>query len=148
VGVAVVAVRVMQMPIHEIIDMIAVRHGLVPAARTMNMARLMTGAAMFRRADIRVRLRHLHHMLVDMVLMRVVQMTVMQIVDMVAMLHGGMAATRAMAVGVVVVVGLRTAAHRLISSSCPHPENGIYRRSAACSTALRIRLGTWSSARA
>jgi len=98
--------RVVQMPIHEIVDMAVMRHRLVSAAGTMDMARFMTGTAMIRRAGVWVRLRHLDHMLVHMVAMRMVQMTIMQIVDMVAVPQCGVAAAGAMRVAMVGVVGL------------------------------------------
>jgi hypothetical protein len=109
--------RMVQVPIHEIVDMIAMRHGLVSAAGTMDMARLMAGTAVIRRAGVWVRFRHLDHMLVHMVAMRMVQMAIMQIVDMVAVPQGGVAATGAMRVAMVGVVGLRTATHHRTSSS-------------------------------
>ncbi|HTV28034.1 MAG TPA: hypothetical protein VMF32_09650, partial [Xanthobacteraceae bacterium] len=80
------------MPVHEIVNMIAVRHGLVSAVGAMGMVWLMTSTPVIRRADLRVRLRHLDHMLVHVVAMRMVQMPVMQIVDVIAVPHGGMAA--------------------------------------------------------
>ena len=86
--VTVIAVRVVQMIANAIIDMRAVGHRLVTAARAMNMAGFVTAAAMVGRANIRVRGRYLNHMLIDMPLMRVVQMAVMQIVDMPFVAHG------------------------------------------------------------
>ena len=46
----------MQMPFHEIIDMIAMRYGFVSAALTVDMAWLMASTAVIRRAGARVRL--------------------------------------------------------------------------------------------
>jgi hypothetical protein len=111
----VIAMGMVQMPFDEVVDMIAMRHGLVSAARTMDMARLMASAAVIRRASIRVRLRYLDHVLVYMVPMRMVQMPIMQVVDMVAVPHGGVPATRAVRVGMVGVVRLRTGSHHPIS---------------------------------
>jgi hypothetical protein len=48
--VAVIPVRVMQMPVNEVVDVIAMGHGLVTTTRPMHMARLVTGTAMLRRA--------------------------------------------------------------------------------------------------
>jgi hypothetical protein len=53
--VAVVAVRMVQVPVNEVADVIAVRHGLVPAARTMNMPWSVRRAAMLGCAAIGVR---------------------------------------------------------------------------------------------
>jgi hypothetical protein len=114
------AVGMVQMPFHEIVDVIAMWHGLVSATGTMDMAGLMAGTAVSRRAGIRIRLRHLDHVLVHMVAMRMVQMPIMEVIDMVAVTHGGMAATSAMRVGVTVVAGLRTGTHHWFSFSCTH----------------------------
>ena len=52
--VAVIAVRMMQMAVDEIVDMVAMRYRLVPASRTVLVARLMSGAPVLRRAAIGV----------------------------------------------------------------------------------------------
>lgn len=54
---AVAAMGMMQMAVHEIVDMVAMRDGVVPAAGAVNMPRLMTSTAMLRRADVGVRWR-------------------------------------------------------------------------------------------
>jgi hypothetical protein len=103
------------MPFHEIVHVIAMWHGLVSAAGAVDMPGLMAGTAVSRRAGIRVALRHLDHVLVHMVAMRMVQMPIMQIIDMIAVPYGGVPATSAMRVGMVSVVGLRTGSHHPIS---------------------------------
>jgi hypothetical protein len=72
VSVAVVAVGMMEVPLDEIVYVVAMRHGLVPAARAVGVAALMTGAVMLRRAGVRVRLRYFDHMLVHVIIMRMV----------------------------------------------------------------------------
>jgi hypothetical protein len=106
----------MKMALHEVVDMITVRHGLVPATGTMDVPRLMAGAAVLRGAGVRVRPRHVDHVLVDMIAVWMVQMAVMQIIDMIVVSYGGVAASRAMQVRMVGVMGLRTLAHFSISS--------------------------------
>jgi hypothetical protein len=64
----------------------------------------MSFAAVLGRAAVGVLGRHVDHVLVDMVCVRVMQMPIVQIVDMVAVAHGGMAATRPVLVRVVGVV--------------------------------------------
>ena len=93
-----VAMLVMQAAIDEIVDVIAMGDGFMAATRPVDVARLVTLMAVLRRALIRVRLAHLDDVLVDAVAVRVVQMAVMQIVDMVAMAHG-----RVPAIGPVIV---------------------------------------------
>jgi hypothetical protein len=96
----------MQMPFHEVVHMVAMRHRLVSAARTMDVAGLMPSTAVIRRASVRVCLRYFDHVLVDVVTMRMVQMPVMQIVDMVSVPYRSVPATIAMRVGMVRMVGL------------------------------------------
>jgi hypothetical protein len=86
--VAVIAMRVVQMIADAIIDMVAVGHRLVTAARAMPMTGVVTAAAVVGGANIRVRARYLDHVLIDMPFMGMVQMAVMQIVDMPFMMHG------------------------------------------------------------
>ncbi len=85
--VAMVAVRMMQMPVDQIVDVVPVRHRLVPAPRTMNVPRLVSAALMFRRTRVRILRRNLDRVLIDMPVMHVMQMTVVKIVDMIAMLE-------------------------------------------------------------
>jgi len=92
VVVAVVAVRVMQMAVDKVVDVVAVRHRLVAATRTVAMVGVMTAAAMVGRAAVRVALAHGDDMLVDVVLVRMMQVAVMEIVDVAIVAHGEMAA--------------------------------------------------------
>ena len=93
--IAMVAVRMMQMPVHQIIDVVAMGDRLMPTPRSMHMPGLVSGAAVLRRAAIGVLGRHFNHVLVDMVPVRMVQVPVMEKVDMVAMPDGGMTAAGA-----------------------------------------------------
>lgn len=105
------AVRMVQMAFHEIVDMIAMGHRLVSATCSMDVSRLVAGTAVVRRADVRIGLRDLDRMLVDVVAMRVVQVPLVKIVDMVAMPQSDMAAPRTMRVCMAVMVSLRTSVH-------------------------------------
>jgi hypothetical protein len=71
VVVAMIAMRMMQMPVHEVIDVIAMRNGFVPAARAMRVRAASLGSAVhgIGGADG-------DDMLVDMILMHVVEMPV------------------------------------------------------------------------
>ena len=104
--VAVVAMGVMQMPVDEIVDVIAMRHRFVAAAGPVDMIGLMTGAAMLRRAGIGIPRRDIDLMLVDVILMRMMQMTVMQIVDMIAMAQRDVTAARTVRMAMIGVMGL------------------------------------------
>ena len=105
------AVRMVQMALDEIVDMIAMRHRLVSATCSMNVSRLVAGTAVVRRADVRIGLRDLDRMLVDVVAMLVVQVPIVKIVDMVAMPQSDMAAPRTMRVCMAVMVSLRASVH-------------------------------------
>lgn len=109
--VAVIPVRVMQMPIDQIVDVIAMRHRLVAASRAMLVRRVVTCARVRRRAGRRVLRRHLDHMLVDMIAMRMVQMAVVQVVDMPIVPHGRMSAPGPVRMGVICVSWIRTVGH-------------------------------------
>lgn len=101
-----VSVRMMQMPIDEIVDVIAVRHRVVPASRPVHVPRLVPATTVLRRAAVGIALRHLDHVLVDVILVRVMQMTVVQIVDVIAVPHGGVSAAGPVLVRVIGVVGM------------------------------------------
>lgn len=133
-----IAVRVVQVAVDEIIDVVAMRHGFVAAAGAMDMTRLMPRATMTGRAAVRVLLADLDHMLVDMVAMRMMEVAVMQVIDMIAVAHRGVAAAGAVLVIVVVVMGKRAAGRcSFLSVQCA---------SQACATAFSTRLSTWASA--
>lgn len=110
VVVAVIAVRMVQMTVDQIVDVVAVRHRFVAAARPVHMTGAMAGTVMLRRAAVRVGGADGDHVLIDMVAMHVVQMAVVQEIDMVFVTHCSMAALRAMLVVVMGVLG--AAGHR------------------------------------
>lgn len=117
--VAVVAVRMVQMPIDEVIHMIAMRHGLVAAARPMDMSGRMAAACVLGCAGIRVRGGHGDLVLVDMIAVRVVKMAIVQVIDVALVHHCGMAASRSVLMVVVLVMGLSAGCHgRLLMEGC------------------------------
>ena len=85
--VAVVAVRMMQVAGDAIVDMVTVRDSLVAAAWPMDVIRGVAGAAVIGRATLRVVARHVDHVFVDVIIVRVMQMPVVQIVDMAGVAH-------------------------------------------------------------
>lgn len=85
--------RVMQAALDQVTDMAVMGHRLVAAARTMHMACIMAKmVGGHRRAGARVLRTGADFMLVHMVTMGMMQMTIMQIVDMIPMAHSSMAA--------------------------------------------------------
>ena len=110
--VAMVAVRMVKVAIDEIVDMVAVRDGLMSASRPVHMARLVSGTTVIRRAAIRVFGRHFNGVFVHVIGMRVVQMPVVQVIDMIAVAHRRMTAGRAMLMRVIGVMRVGTLCHR------------------------------------
>lgn len=86
-----VAVRMVQAAVDDVIDVVAMRYGLVSAAFAVDVAAAIVGMV----ADIGMGGAHFQNMLVVMALVSVVQMAVVHIVDVVAVADGGMAATGA-----------------------------------------------------
>jgi hypothetical protein len=91
VVIAMTIMRVMQSSVYEVIDVVAVGHGFVSAARPMRMRAPGLG-----RAACRVRGADLDDMEVDVVPMHVVQAAIVQIVDMAVVAHSGVPAARTM----------------------------------------------------
>src|ERR1700751_3769624 len=89
-----VAVRVMKMAVDQVIDMIAMRYGLVSAARAVDVTRIVATAAW--RTLVRIIRIDLALGFVYTIAMRMVQMAIVQIVDVVAMRDCGVSAARAM----------------------------------------------------
>jgi hypothetical protein len=96
VVVAVVAVRVVKMAGYPIVHMLAVRYRFVATSGPVEMARLVPTAAVVRGAAVGVFARYLNHVLVDMAFVRMVKVTIMQIVGVAAVAYRRMSATRPM----------------------------------------------------
>ena len=71
--VAVVAMRVMQVAIDKVVHVVPMRHGLVPATGAVDVVGLVARAHMRGRARVRVLAGHRQRVLVDVILVRVVQ---------------------------------------------------------------------------
>jgi hypothetical protein len=129
--VAVIAVRMVQVPGNMIIDVVAVWHRFMAATRAMGVVRFVTAAAMTRGAAIRIAAGYADHMLVDMAFVRMVKMAVMQVVDVIAVAHGRVPATGPMLMSVMRVVWFRTSGHGASSFLCPEAAGTAVRLSAA-----------------
>lgn len=138
VVIAVTAMWMVQMTGDEIVDMVAVWNRFVAATRSMNVGAIMPGAAMLWRATIRVLVAHLKSMFVHMVRMRMMKMAIVEIVHMVAVADGNVAAFRPMRMIVVGVMRKIAGSHfDVLSSQLCSP---------ACAMAFSTSLNTWSSA--
>jgi hypothetical protein len=87
-----VAMRVVQVSVHQIVDMIAVWYRFVAATGAMPMGRIVSAAPMCWRAQIGIRRVHLDDMLVYVFLVRMMEMAIVQIIDMAIMAHGDVTA--------------------------------------------------------
>ncbi|WP_420997854.1 hypothetical protein ACKI2N_034175 [Cupriavidus sp. 30B13] len=114
--VAVIAMRVMKVPAHEIVDVVAVRHRFVPASGAVDVPVLVAPAMMLRRAPVRVLRADFEAVLVHMAAMRVVQVAVVQVIDVAVVPDRGMAAIGSVLVVVVGVVRLVAGTH----AQAPH----------------------------
>jgi hypothetical protein len=103
VVVAVIAVRMVQVAIDEIIDVVPMRHGFVTARRAVNVARLMAATVVIRSALVGIFRIDRERMLVDVIAVHVMQMAVVQIVDMIVVLDRRMPTVRAV---LMVVIGV------------------------------------------
>jgi hypothetical protein len=105
VVVAMIAMRMVQAPIDQIIHVVAMGDSLMAAARAMPMRRIMSAGAMLRRAAIGIRCRDFDDMLIDSAIMHMMQMAVVEIVDMAPMRDRDVTAARPMNVTGMDVIG-------------------------------------------
>lgn len=101
--VTVIAVRMVQVTIDKIIHMVPMRYCFVPAIGAMHMPGFVTAAFMVRGAGVGVRSRHPDGMLVVMALVRVVHMAIVQVIYVSIVFDGGVTASGAMFVVVVIM---------------------------------------------
>lgn len=109
--IAMTVMRVMEVAIDQIIDMLAMRHGFMTAVRSMYMSLRMACALMFRRAAFRIGRGYVYHMLIDMVAVRVVQMPVMQVIDVPIVHDTCMTTFRAMRMSMIFMLWQDTIGH-------------------------------------
>ena len=79
--------HMVQVAIHQIIHMVAMRYGFMPATGTVHVAGFMSAARVAAGAILRILRRHRQDMLVKVAFVRMMQMPVVQVVDMVFMLN-------------------------------------------------------------
>ena len=111
--VAVPAVRMVQVAIHQVVHMVAVRHRGMAAARSVYVGRIVPRAVVRGRAPVRIRIRYLHAMFVDVVAVWMVHVAVVQVINVITMADRDVAAAGAVNMIVMVVVRL-CAVHRRV----------------------------------
>ena len=119
-----VAVRMVKVAIDEIVDMVAVRDRLMSASRPVHVTRLVSGATVIRRAAIRVLGRHFNDVLVYVIGMRVMQMPVVQVVDMIAVAHRRMTTSGAMLMRMIGMMRLGALCHLGLALRSGHKATG------------------------
>ena len=100
-------VRVMQVILDQVINVIAMWNRLVSAVRAMNVILVVRSTVMVGSAVRRIGAAHLNPVLVDMVALNTVQVAVVKIVDMAIVLHRRMTAGRTMSVTVTFMCRVR-----------------------------------------
>jgi len=94
----------MQVAIHEIIHMFAVRHGFVPATFAMNVIDRVSGTIVRGCANFRIGRTYGECMLFNRtILLMMMQVAIMQVVDMIAVLNSRVPAIWAVSMIVVLV---------------------------------------------
>ncbi|SOD42004.1 hypothetical protein [Nitrosovibrio sp. Nv4] len=109
--VTVIIVRVMEVSIDKIVDMVAVGDSFMPAIRPMHMLLLMSSAFVRRRATVRISLRYVEYMFIDMAAVLVMQMAIVQIIDMAVMHNTCVVALRPMGMSMIFVLWQDTISH-------------------------------------
>jgi hypothetical protein len=99
--VAVVAVRMVQVTVHQVVRVIAMRHGFMPAVGSMLVAGFVSPAVVIGRAVGRVPAVHLEPVIVHVILVGMVHVSVVQIVGVPFVHHGRMPAAGSMFVRMV-----------------------------------------------
>jgi hypothetical protein len=91
-----IAVRVVQPAVHEIIEMVTMRHRFVPALWTVDVGAVDLGRTVHRICSI-----NSDDMFVHVIVVHMVEMAVVKIIHMAVMANRGVPACRAMLVSVV-----------------------------------------------
>jgi hypothetical protein len=86
---------------NEIVDVVAVRYLLMTAVPAVGVSGVVAITGMLGRALLGMRRIDLHDVLVHVIAVRVMEMTVVQVVHMARVLDGGVTATRSVLVGVI-----------------------------------------------
>jgi hypothetical protein len=101
--VAVIAVWMVQVTFHQVIDVIPVRHGFVAAASSVLVFRIVSATIVGRRAGVRVRPSHTQHVLFNAATFGVMKVAIVQVVSVPIVVDGRVSAVRTMIVVVSVV---------------------------------------------
>jgi hypothetical protein len=98
--VAMTAVRMVQVAIHEVIDVVVVRHRFMAAIRAVDVSGIVTRCR--RGAAVRISGADFDNVFIDVIGVRMMQMPFVQVIDMTVVFHGRVAAA-----GAVVMIVMR-----------------------------------------
>jgi hypothetical protein len=85
-----------QMTVHQVVNMVAMRHGLVATVSPVSVGVLMGAAAVVRRAFLRIRRAHFNLMVVHMIAVGIMQVAIVKIIGVAVVFHRGVPAVWAM----------------------------------------------------
>ena len=102
-------VGIVQMAINEIAHVVTMGNRFMPTARSMDMVSIMSTTVMALGAGIGVHISYLDDMLIHMIAMGMVKMPIVEIVNVITVLDGGM--TTVWAMGMIVIL-MNCAIHR------------------------------------
>jgi hypothetical protein len=94
--IAMVAVRMMEPAVNEIIDMVAMRHGLVAAVGSVTVCRIVASGMVLRITAVRIAVAYGDHMMLGAAALGMLQVAVIEIINVAFMPHGEMTASGAM----------------------------------------------------
>jgi len=100
VVVAMFPMRMVQMSADQIIGMVAMEHLLMTAGRSIDMVGLVGSALVIGSAAVCVRFAYLQLVLIHLIAVKMMKMTVVNIIGVTLMLNGGVSAIRTMRMGV------------------------------------------------
>jgi hypothetical protein len=81
-----------QVAIHQVINMVPMRYGFVTAIGAVSVSLLMGGATVVWRAFLRIRPGHVNLMVVHMIAVSVMQVAIVKIICVAIVFHGGVPA--------------------------------------------------------
>jgi len=128
---------VMHAPVDDVIAVIAMGYGIMPAIRAMHMI-----ASHARRASRGRDHAHVHDVLVDVPVMHMVHVAVVKIVGMAVVVHAGVAAILAVLMRMARMMLLAAIGHDVLSCRFGHSEN-VFRAERYPAKPLPVRLRPW-----
>ena len=94
-----IAVGMVQLTVHQVINMIAMGHSLMSAAGAVLVLMIVSAVTGYWLAAIRIHSRNSNLVFLDLTIFLMTKMAILQVVDMSIVLNGDMSAVRAMLVG-------------------------------------------------